>query len=151
MISINSDKNSANLHDGARHLTPEGVLHSAEVAVDAARNFTNDSLDKAGLAVRDARANLSASTEQLADKAQELARKGIDAASRTSAPLARLDAITRARNALMGELAPSSGGLIEPWIERSWQRCLASGKRPGCLLPRAASQGQWCRDGGTES
>lgn len=85
MISINSDKNSANLHDGARHLTPEGVLHSAEVAVDAARNFTNDSLDKAGLAVRDARANLSASTEQLADKAQVLARKGIDAASRTSA------------------------------------------------------------------
>ena len=52
------------------------------------------------------------------------------AASRTSAPLARLDAITRARNALMGELAPSSGGLIEPWIERSWQRCMTLGHEP---------------------
>jgi ElaB/YqjD/DUF883 family membrane-anchored ribosome-binding protein len=85
MISINSDKHTPNLHDGARHLTTEGVLKSAEEAVEAARSFTNDSLDKAGSTMRDVRANLSASTDQLAGKAQDLARKGIDAASRTSA------------------------------------------------------------------
>ena len=43
------------------------------------------------------------------------------------APLARLDAITRARHALLREHSPGSGGLVEPWIERSWQRCLALG------------------------
>ena len=43
------------------------------------------------------------------------------------APLARLDAISRARLALLHDHAPASGGLIEPWIERSWQRCLSLG------------------------
>ena len=43
------------------------------------------------------------------------------------APLARLDAITRARHALLRDHASGSGGLVEPWIERSWQRCLALG------------------------
>ena len=47
-----------------------------------------------------------------------------------TAPLARLDAITRARQALLGERGPLGGGLIEPWIERSWQRCLALGHEP---------------------
>ena len=50
--------------------------------------------------------------------------------SGTTAPLARLDAITRARHALMGERAASSGGLIESWIERSWQRCMTLGHEP---------------------
>lgn len=48
----------------------------------------------------------------------------------TPAPLARLDAITRARHVLLGERDPRGGGLIEPWIERSWQRCLALGHEP---------------------
>jgi ElaB/YqjD/DUF883 family membrane-anchored ribosome-binding protein len=85
MISINSNKQTPSLYDGAHNLTTESVLKSAEEAVEAARSYTNDSLDKAGTTMREVRANLSASTEQLAEKAQDLARKGIDAASRTSA------------------------------------------------------------------
>jgi len=85
MISINSGKNTPNLLDGAHHLTPQSVLQSAEDAVESARSFTNESLDRAGLAMRDVRVNLSASSEEPADKAQAMARKGIDAASRTSA------------------------------------------------------------------
>ena len=48
----------------------------------------------------------------------------------TAAPLARLDAISRARHALLGDRGPGSSGLIEPWIERSWQRCLGLGHEP---------------------
>ena len=85
MITRASDKYIPSVTDGARHLTPESVLQSAEQAVESARGFTNDSLDKAGAAMRDVRANLAASTEQLSVKAQDLARKGIAAASQTSA------------------------------------------------------------------
>ncbi|MBC7703665.1 MAG: GAF domain-containing protein [Rhodoferax sp.] len=53
----------------------------------------------------------------------------------TAAPLARLDAISRARRALLGEHGPpESRGLIQPWIERSWQRCLALGHKPQQVL-----------------
>ncbi len=43
------------------------------------------------------------------------------------APAARLDAISHARRALLRENTPGASGLVEPWIERSWRRCLALG------------------------
>ncbi len=85
MISRNTDKLISSIPEGARHLTPESVLQSAEQAVESARAFSNDSLDKAGAAMRDVRSSLSSTTEELAARAQDLARKGIAAASKTSA------------------------------------------------------------------
>lgn len=60
-----------------------------------------------------------------------------------STPLARLEGITRARNALLNERKPDAAGLVEPWIARSWQRCLGMGHQPGQpvgfdILPSAA-------------
>ena len=53
----------------------------------------------------------------------------------TSAPLARRDAISRARQTLLGERGlHGSDGLIQPWIERSWQRCLTLGHEPQLVL-----------------
>lgn len=47
------------------------------------------------------------------------------------APAERLARITQARSALLHEgLAPAAAS-IEPWIVRSWQRCLALGHEPG--------------------
>ena len=60
--------------NGAHPLTPQGVLQTAEQAVESVRGFTNDSLDRAGSVA-----------EELSARAQELARKGIAAASGTSA------------------------------------------------------------------
>jgi ElaB/YqjD/DUF883 family membrane-anchored ribosome-binding protein len=80
-----SETTAAAINNGAHHLTPESVLQSAEHAVESVRGFTNDSLDRAGGAVRDARSSLSASADHLSAKAQELARKGIAAAAETSA------------------------------------------------------------------
>lgn len=48
----------------------------------------------------------------------------------SSTALARLDGIGRARRALLVEGAPAGGGLVQPWIERSWQRCLSIGHVP---------------------
>ncbi len=45
-------------------------------------------------------------------------------------PLARLEGIARARQALLSERVDEPTGLVEPWIARSWQRCLAMGQRP---------------------
>lgn len=45
-------------------------------------------------------------------------------------PLARLDGIARARRSVLVEGAADSGTLLEPWIVRSWQRCLAMGREP---------------------
>ncbi|GAB4204950.1 MAG: hypothetical protein Fur0019_06370 [Tibeticola sp.] len=42
---------------------------------------------------------------------------------------ARLEQIERARQSVLHGAAPSSPG-IEPWIERSWRRCLAAGLSP---------------------
>ncbi len=45
-------------------------------------------------------------------------------------PDQRLQQIAHARQAVLRDGQGPSGLLAEPWIERSWQRCLASGKRP---------------------
>lgn len=44
--------------------------------------------------------------------------------------LTRLDGIARARQTLLREGAVGAVGLIDPWIARSWQRCLALGHAP---------------------
>ncbi len=43
----------------------------------------------------------------------------------------RLNRIAQARQLALQDAAPLPGGLVEPWIARSWQRCLAQGQRPG--------------------
>ncbi|MBA4328640.1 MAG: histidine kinase [Polaromonas sp.] len=45
-------------------------------------------------------------------------------------PDQRLQQIAHARQAVLQEGRGVSGLLDQPWIERSWQRCLASGKTP---------------------
>ena len=42
----------------------------------------------------------------------------------------RLHNIDRARRAVLHEGCAQADSLAEPWIARSWQRCLASGQRP---------------------
>lgn len=42
----------------------------------------------------------------------------------------RLQQIAQARQAVLQEGKSLSGAWTDPWIERSWQRCLASGKKP---------------------
>jgi sigma-54 dependent transcriptional regulator, acetoin dehydrogenase operon transcriptional activator AcoR len=59
------------------------------------------------------------------------------------APLARLDGISRARKAVLTDGKPDAQGLVEPWIARSWRRCLGMGQQPHQavhfeMLPRAA-------------
>ncbi|MEO8542387.1 MAG: helix-turn-helix domain-containing protein [Burkholderiaceae bacterium] len=59
-------------------------------------------------------------------------------------PLARLEGISRARQTLLTERVPDAAGLVEPWIARSWQRCLGMGQHPRQavnfdLLPRTAT------------
>ncbi|VWX55699.1 Regulatory protein, Fis family [Burkholderiales bacterium 8X] len=43
----------------------------------------------------------------------------------------RLLAIAHARRAWLEGEAGHGGALVEPWLQRSWQRCLAAGRRPG--------------------
>lgn len=43
----------------------------------------------------------------------------------------RLNRIAQARQLALHEAADLPSGLVEPWITRSWQRCLAQGQRPG--------------------
>lgn len=45
-------------------------------------------------------------------------------------PASRLTRIAQARQLAMQESSPLAGGLVEPWIAQSWQRCLARGMRP---------------------
>lgn len=45
-------------------------------------------------------------------------------------PTDRLQAIERARQVVLCGDAMVGGPLLEPWIERSWRRCLARGLRP---------------------
>jgi transcriptional regulator of acetoin/glycerol metabolism len=45
-------------------------------------------------------------------------------------PASRLARIAQARQLVMQEARPLAGGLVEPWIAQSWQRCLAQGQRP---------------------
>ncbi|MFZ2857971.1 helix-turn-helix domain-containing protein [Acidovorax sp.] len=46
-------------------------------------------------------------------------------------PAERLHLIAQARSALLSQGPLPAALAIEPWIVRSWQRCLASGHRPG--------------------
>ncbi len=47
------------------------------------------------------------------------------------AALTRLSRIAQARQAVLHERHAPPGGAIAPWIERSWQRCMAMGLQPG--------------------
>lgn len=42
----------------------------------------------------------------------------------------RADPIQRAREQVLGRQLQATTGLVAPWIERSWRRCIASGHRP---------------------
>lgn len=42
----------------------------------------------------------------------------------------RADPIRRAREQVLGRQLASGPGLVAPWIERSWRRCIDSGQRP---------------------
>lgn len=44
-------------------------------------------------------------------------------------PLSRLDRIAKARQVALSDSTGSPSGLIEPWIEQSWQRCISRGQR----------------------
>ena len=63
-----------------RHATDE-ALRSGANAVDSTRNFANDALDKAEDKVRELRGNIDPLVDQLASKAQKLARQSLDMAS----------------------------------------------------------------------
>lgn len=45
-------------------------------------------------------------------------------------PISRMARIARARQLAMQDGTPLAGGLVEPWIAQSWQRCLSQGLRP---------------------
>lgn len=45
-------------------------------------------------------------------------------------PTTRLARIQQARQQAMAGASPVTNGLVAPWIEQSWQRCLAQGQRP---------------------
>lgn len=49
----------------------------------------------------------------------------------TPATAGRSTAIARARELVLQQRATSATGLTTPWVERSWQRCLALGLQPG--------------------
>lgn len=51
-------------------------------------------------------------------------------ATPSTPPVSRLARIARARQLSLQEGAALAGGLVEPWIAQSWQRCLAQGQRP---------------------
>ena len=46
------------------------------------------------------------------------------------APPDRLALIERARQAVLGGAGGAPEAAVEPWLERSWRRCLANGRRP---------------------
>ncbi|MDP1656489.1 MAG: helix-turn-helix domain-containing protein [Hylemonella sp.] len=51
--------------------------------------------------------------------------------SSSTLPASRLSRIAQARQLALHDTAPLPSGLVEPWIVRSWQRCMAQGQRPG--------------------
>ncbi len=77
----------AALRDGAnaaRELSAD-VLQSSEEAVENTRNFANHQLDRAHDKVRDLRGNVEPAIDRLAARAQDVATRGIHAASDASA------------------------------------------------------------------
>jgi transcriptional regulator of acetoin/glycerol metabolism len=48
----------------------------------------------------------------------------------TPSPQDRTDLIRRARQQVLERAPAAACGLLAPWIERSWQRCMAQGHRP---------------------
>lgn len=70
--------------DAARDLSAD-VLQSAEDAVENTRSFANHQLDRAHDKVRDLRGTVEPAIDRLAARAQDVASRGINAASDASA------------------------------------------------------------------
>jgi sigma-54 dependent transcriptional regulator, acetoin dehydrogenase operon transcriptional activator AcoR len=60
-------------------------------------------------------------------------------------PASRLDRIAQARQMALLDAAPVTRGLIAPWIEDAWQRCLNQGQRPEQHLSFKAVSSQTMR------
>jgi transcriptional regulator of acetoin/glycerol metabolism len=56
-----------------------------------------------------------------------------------------MDRIARARQLALFDASCVTDGLIEPWIEQSWQRCLSQGQRPEHRLSFDAASSQRMR------
>lgn len=63
-------------------------------------------------------------------------------ATGASDPTDRLALIERARSAVLREGGAAASPWLEPWIDRSWRRCLASGFRPNQPLTLQAVSAQ---------
>lgn len=70
--------------DSARALTAD-VLQSAEEAVESTRSYANHQLDRAHDKVRDLRGTVEPAIDRFAARAQDVATRGIHAASDASA------------------------------------------------------------------
>lgn len=60
-------------------------------------------------------------------------------------PANRMERIARARQLALVEAHSATNGLVEPWIEQSWQRCLSQGQRPEQRLNFDAASSQRMR------
>ena len=60
-------------------------------------------------------------------------------------PANRMERIAQARQLALMDTTCASTGLVEPWIEQSWQRCLSQGHRPEHSLSFQAASSQRMR------
>jgi sigma-54 dependent transcriptional regulator, acetoin dehydrogenase operon transcriptional activator AcoR len=67
---------------------------------------------------------------QLGSSAKKVAHNRVMVRSLSPPAHDRLALIESARRAVLEGVAPQLAPMIEPWVERSWRRCLASGQRP---------------------
>ena len=84
MTNATSPKALRESTDTARDLSAN-VLQSAEDAVESSRSFANDQFDRAHDKVRDLRSTVEPAIDRFATRAQELANRGIHAASDATA------------------------------------------------------------------
>lgn len=84
MTNVTSPKALRESADTARDLSAN-VLQSAEDAVESSRSFANDQFDRAHDKVRDLRSTVEPAIDRFATRAQELANRGIHAASDATA------------------------------------------------------------------
>jgi transcriptional regulator of acetoin/glycerol metabolism len=63
-------------------------------------------------------------------------------------PSSRLERIAQARQRALQDTASRPSGLVEPWIEQSWQRCLSLGHRPQDPVAFEAVSAQVMRQAG---
>ena len=116
----------------------DDVLQSAEQAVESTRALANESLDQASSKVRELQSSLKPALDEMAERAQQALRRGLDSATETRLQAQKFGGTVR----VIDRVADATGKYVSEQPVKSVLIAAATGAALAALLIAATRSGR---------